>query len=54
MVQVAEVKAYYDDILKGLNEQLVTNYKDQQVRLTGFPGIKFGSLDEGTLSGNWE
>jgi len=54
MVQVVEVKAYYDDLLKGLNEQLVTNYKDQQVTLTGFPGIKFGSLDEGTLSGNWE
>lgn len=54
MVQVVEVQAYYDDFLKGLNEQLVTNYKDQQIRLTGFPGIKFGSLEEGTLSGNWE
>ena len=54
MVQVVEVKAYYDDLLKGLNEQLVTNYKDQQITLTGFPGIKFGSMEEGTLSGNWE
>ena len=54
MVQVVEVKAYYDDILEGLNEQLIANYKDQRVTLTGFPGIKFGSLEEGTLSGNWE
>lgn len=54
MVQVVEVKTYYDDLLKGLNEQLIVNYKDQRITLTGFPGIKFGSLDEGTLSGNWE
>jgi hypothetical protein len=54
MVQVVEVKAYYSDFLKGLNQQLITNYTDQRVTLTGFPGIKFGSLDEGTLTGNWE
>ncbi len=54
MVQVVEVKSYYDDILEGLNKQLIVNYKDQRVTLTGFPGIKFGSLEEGTLSGNWE
>jgi len=54
MVQVVEVKCYYDDILEGLNKQLIANYKDQRVTLTGFPGIKFGSLDEGTLTGNWE
>jgi len=54
MVQVVEVKTYYDDLLEGLNEQLIVNYKDQRITLTGFPGIKFGSLDEGTLSGNWE
>lgn len=54
MVQVVEVKAYYENILKGLNKQLVINYEDQKETLTGFPGIKFGSLKEGTLSGNWE
>jgi hypothetical protein len=53
-VQVVEVKSYYEDILKGLNEQLAINYIDQKVTMTGFPGIKFGSLEEGTLSGNWE
>ena len=54
MVQVVEVKCYYEDLLKGLNEQLIANYTDQRVTMTGFPGIKFGSLEEGTLSGNWE
>ncbi|MCF8224243.1 MAG: hypothetical protein K9J30_00035 [Bacteroidales bacterium] len=54
MVQVVEVKAYYDDLLEGLNKQLVVNYKDEKSRLTGFPGIKFGSLEEGALTGNWE
>ncbi len=53
-VQVVEVKSYYEDLLKGLNEQLIANYVDQRVTMTGFPGIKFGSLEEGTLSGNWE
>ena len=53
-VQVVEVKAYFDDFLAGLNEQLIVNYKDNKEKFTGFPGIKFGSLDEGTLSGNWE
>ncbi len=53
-VQVVEVKCYYEDLLKGLNEQLIVNYTDQRVTMTGFPGIKFGSLEDGTLSGNWE
>ena len=53
-VQVVEVKCYYEDLLKGLNEQLIVNYIDQRVIMTGFPGIKFGSLEDGTLSGNWE
>jgi hypothetical protein len=54
MVQVVEVKANYDDLLKGLNKQLVINYKDEKERLTGYGGVKFGSLKEGTLTGNWE
>ena len=54
MVQVVEVKAYYEDLLKGLNRQLTVNYIDERERITGFPGIKFGSLEEGTLTGNWE
>jgi hypothetical protein len=54
MVQVVEVSCLYDDLLQGMDPQLVINYKDERIRLTGFPGIKFGSLEEGTLTGNWE
>ncbi len=54
MVQVVEVKANYDDLLKGLNEQLIINYKDSRITMTGYAGILFGSLEEGTLTGNWE
>ena len=43
------------DVLVAMNPAaLVINYKDERIRLTGFPGIKFGSLEEGTLTGNWE
>ncbi len=54
MVQVVEVKIGYDELLEGLNEQLIINYKDIRVELTGYAGILFGSLEEGTLTGNWE
>lgn len=54
MVQVVEAKAHYDDLLKGLNEQLIINYKDVRITMTGYAGILFGSLEEGTLTGNWE
>ncbi len=54
LIQVVEVKADYDHFLEGLNEQLIVNYKDTKVTITGYAGIKFGSLDEGSLSGNWE
>lgn len=54
LIQVVEVKADFDHFLKGLNEQLIVNYKDTKVTITGYAGIKFGSLEEGSLSGNWE
>jgi hypothetical protein len=53
-VQVVEVSVLYDTLLAGLDPQLVVNYKDERVKITGFPGVKFGSLEEGTLTGNWE
>lgn len=54
LIQVIEVRADYDDFLDGLNEQLIVNYKDQKLAIMGYPGMKFGSLEEGSLSGNWE
>ena len=53
-VQVVEVSVHYDDLLKGLDEQLIVNYKDERMKIVGFEGVKFGSLEEGTLTGNWE
>jgi len=53
-VQVVEVYVKYDDLLKGLDKQLVVNYKDERMKIVGFDGVKFGSLEEGTITGNWE
>ncbi|MFH0759143.1 MAG: hypothetical protein V2B15_17785 [Bacteroidota bacterium] len=53
-VQVVEVSVLYDDLLNGMDRQLIVNYKDERNKLVGFEGVKFGSLEEGTLTGNWE
>ncbi len=54
VIQVLEVSVLYKDLLFGLNPQLVINYAEQRKKITRFPGLKFGSLSEGTLTGNWE
>lgn len=53
-VQVVEASCLYDDLLKGLDRQLIVNYKDERMKIVGFDGVKFGSMEEGTLTGNWE
>jgi hypothetical protein len=53
-VQVVEVSVLYDYLLAGLDRQLTINYTDERVKIIGFAGVKFGSMEEGTLSGNWE
>jgi hypothetical protein len=53
-VQVVEVSVLYDDLLNGMDGQLIVNYKDERMKIVGFAGVKFGSMEEGTLSGNWE
>ena len=54
IVQVVEVAVLYDDLLNGMDGQLIVNYKDERMKIVGFEGVKFGSLEEGTLTGNWE
>lgn len=54
IVQVVEVSVMYDDLLNGMDEQLIVNYKDERMKIVGFEGVKFGSMEEGTLTGNWE
>ncbi len=53
-VKVLEVSVPYSVLLKGLDPQLVVNYADERKKITNFPGLKFGSMTEGTLTGNWE
>ncbi len=53
-VKVVQVSVLYEDLLKGLDPQLVINYTYERERIVKFPGLKIGSLTEGTLSGNWE
>jgi hypothetical protein len=53
-VKVLEVTVFYDVLLNGLDPQLVINYADERKKITNFPGLKLGSLTEGTLTGNWE
>jgi len=53
-VQVVEVSVLYDELLNGMDGQLVVNYKDERMKIVGFEGVKFGSMEEGTLTGNWE
>ncbi len=53
-VQVVEVSVLYDDLLNGMDQQLIANYKDERMKIVGFEGVKFGSMEEGTLTGNWE
>jgi hypothetical protein len=54
LVQVVEVSVLYDQLLTGMDQQLIVNYKDERMKIVGFEGVKFGSLEEGTLTGNWE
>jgi len=54
-VKVFEVSALYDTILAGLDDQLVINYIYEKEKITKFPGLKVGSLEEATNNaGNWE
>lgn len=53
-VQVVEAYTLYDDLLNGMDRQLIVNYKDERMKIVGFEGVKFGSMEEGTLTGNWE
>jgi len=53
-VQVVEVSVLYDHLLVGMDRQLTVNYKDERMKIVGFEGVKFGSMEEGTLTGNWE
>ena len=54
-VKVFEAYALYDDLFHDMDRQEVINYKDQRYKITGFEGVKVGSLTEANNNaGNWE
>ena len=55
VVQVFQASALYDTLLAGMDKQLIINYKEDQMKITKFPGLRVGSLTEPTNNaGNWE
>ena len=54
-VRVFEAKVPYDILLEGLDRQLIINYKEERETITGYSGLRVGSLIEATNNaGNWE
>lgn len=54
-VRVFEAKVPFDILLADMDRQLVINYKEEREKITGYPGIRVGSLTEPTNNaGNWE
>ena len=53
-VQVFEASAHYNEILKGLNRQMVVNLIKARKDIDKYPGLKVGSMEEPSTDGNWE
>lgn len=52
--KVFEVSAPYDQILHGLDQQMVINLVATRKQLEKFPGLRVGSMEEPSTDGNWE
>lgn len=54
-VKVFEAHVLNDLLLHGMNMQLIINYNAERIKITNFPGLRVGSLEEPTNNaGNWE
>ena len=53
-VAVFEAKTPYNTYLWDLDQQRVNNLRAEQEDLSKYAGLKVGSMDEPSLSGNWE
>ena len=50
-----ECRAYYEDYLKGLDEDYISELKENALSRGAFPGVKFGDLTSPSDNrGNWE
>ncbi len=55
LVPLFEANMPYDDLLSGLDRQLVVNLKAQKVDMNRYPGLKVGSVSNpNNNAGNWE
>jgi hypothetical protein len=53
-VHVFEAKAHYNEILKGMEEQMIINLIKAREDIEKYPGLKVGSMNEPSTDGNWE
>jgi len=54
-IPVFEAKVHNDDLLNGLDRQLIINFNEERQLKAGFPGLKVGGLTEtNNNAGNWE
>ena len=54
-VHLMECEAYYEDYLKGLDEDYISELKENALSRGAFPGVKFGDLTSPSDNrGNWE
>lgn len=54
-VQVFEAAVPDSVLLQGLDNQLIINFSERREKMTGYPGLRVGSLTEATNdAGNWE
>lgn len=54
-VNVFEASVENNVLLNGLDRQLIINLNDERKKMTGFPGLRVGSLQEANNNaGNWE
>jgi len=53
-VHVFEASGRYEEILKGLEKQMVVNLIKARKDIEKFPGLKVGSMEEPSTDGNWE
>ena len=54
-VNVFEAKVDNNILLQGLSPQLLINFNSERQKMTGYAGLKVGSLTETTNNaGNWE
>ena len=54
-VPLFEATIPYNDLLEGMDHQLIVNLNSERDKMNKFPGLKVGSIDNpNNNAGNWE